>query len=207
MSAISRRALLGASAALLSPSLFAEEQRGVDVVKIMSFACAFCLQAEAHDRRIELEVKAGRGTFVWAPLPSHPEDTGDKERVYYAARDHDARMGAEVKASFYKGMQERGINLFSFAEAHAWLSQDLPQYEAALATVFTKAQSVEGEKPLTRAYKLAASASVSQVPAYILLKNGVIDSALDTSYGEAKTIPALRDAVLERINKLNSGKP
>lgn len=202
-----RRSLLTiAGAALLggAGSSLAQTRPRIDVVKVMSFSCNFCLQAEAHDKRIAQEVQGAGGKFVWAPVPSMSEDTGNKERVYYAARDLDPALGETVKRAFYKGQQDQGVPLFEYAEIYVWLQGQLPGQEQLIVNMFSRAQGEEGTGAFRRAVNLARNAQVTQLPTYIVLKNGYIEKVLDISSAPSNNLASLRDTVISTVQELNS---
>lgn len=177
--------------------------REIDVVKIMSFSCSVCLAAEAQDRSIAAAVTAKHGKFIWAPVPTQDEDTGARERTYYAARDLDPALGSYVKASIFKGSQERGLALFDFMQLYSWLQQDLPDQEKQLDALFKRAQAEESAASLRRAIRLALNAGSQGLPSYIILVNGEIKATLDPSSANAGSLSALRDLVISRVDALS----
>ena len=174
----------------------------VDVVKILSFSCSFCRDSEVHDGAIARAAAERGGRFVWAPVPTHPEDRfAAKERVYYAARDMNARLGQAVKQSLYKGTQDQGQVLFDYMPIYAWLVGDIPQHARELDTLIEKARGPESHAALQRAIRLAVNAGVDAVPAYVLLRGGRVVETIDRNHPRAPTLSALRELVIESIDK------
>lgn len=197
----------GLGAALAGVSLPSIGKAPVDVVKVLSFSCSFCKESEVHDKSIAHAVREGGGRFVWAPVPTHPDDTvGAKERVYYAARDIDQALGEAVKQSLYKGTQDQGQQLFDYLPIYTWLSGDLPAYEKQLNKVFERARSDEALRAMQRAIKLALSAGVDAVPCYLLLRAGTVTANYDRTHPQAPTLSALRELVLGAVRKAQESK-
>lgn len=198
---------LGAATLPLSVPAWAQAQpsaplvrRSVDVVKVMSFACSFCLAAEAQDTAIEAASAATGGKFVRAPIPETAVAPGNREKTYYAARDLSPLFGERVKASLYRGTQDAQVQLAAFAQLYYWLLQDMPEEEANIARAIENAQKGEAAAALERAVRLTISAGVELLPTYVLVSNGQIVASMDTSTTGAKTMSALREAVITRIN-------
>lgn len=174
----------------------------VNVVKILSFSCGFCRESEVHDATISRVVGEYGGRFVWAPIPTHPEDfSGAKERLYYAARDIDARLGDAVKNSLYKGTQDQGQVLFDYMPLYAWLTGDLPQFESKMAELFEKAKAPAALGAMQRAIRLALSAGVDAVPNYLLIRDGQVIASYDRVHPQAPTLSALRELVVEAVRR------
>ncbi len=199
---------------LASVSSFVQAQQGaaapspVDVVKIMSFSCSVCLAAEAQDKPIAAAVRAQGGRFVWAPVPTHPEDkVGARERTYYAARDLNAQLGEAVKTSLYKGSQEQNLPLFDQIQVSSWVLRDLSEHEALLPTLFEKARSQDSAQALGRAIRLAMGAGVQDLPAYLLIQDGKVVANFDPRHPQATGLTALRELVLAKVAELNKTKP
>lgn len=175
----------------------------VDVVKIMSLGCPVCRAAEGQDPVMAQTVQGVGGKFVHAPLPTGENDTGARERVYYAARDLDPALGAAVKTSLYKGMQDMSVPLTDYMQVYTWLAQDIPQYEPQFGALFQKAQEPAAGTSLSRAARLASSAGVSALPGYVVLVDGQVAALVDSESINSSSMSALREAVLERVKKLS----
>lgn len=196
-----RRYVVAVLAAAALPA-WAQVDPRVDVVKVMSFSCGVCLASEPNDRLISAAVRAaGTGRFVAAPIPSREEDTGVRERMYYSARDLDAGFGDAVKASLYKGVQDRGLELTDFLQVYSWLQQDLPAYDGQMDALLKAAQGQTSVQSVGRAVKLALSAGVQNFPTYVILVNGQVQTALDPS-SKNNNLSALRDEVIARVEAL-----
>lgn len=198
-----RRALavVAAAAAL---SAHADSSRNiVDVVKIMSFSCGFCLAAEAHDPAIENAVKTAGGKFVRAPVPVLEEDTGAREMLYYASREMGPEFANRVKVSLYKGAQDAEVSLYNFMQVYAWVTQDLSADEPKFQELFKRAQSKEGKDALARAARLASAAGVSSLPSYVIMVNGSIKAVLDNSSEAGSSMANLRNNVISKIESLS----
>jgi hypothetical protein len=177
----------------------------VDVVKIMSITCPVCRAAETHDSAIERAVVAQGGRFVYAPVPTEPENaSGAKERVYYASREFDANTAAAVKYSLYKGAQDMGIQLTDYMKTYTWLSQDVPQLEPKFNQLFEKAQGDEALNSLKRAVRLASEAGVSALPGYVIVVDGRVTALLDPQSVPGNSLLTLRDEVIARVRKLST---
>lgn len=200
---LSRREVgLGLGALAASVCLPAASKSAIDVVKVLSFSCSFCRDSEVHDIAISRMVQEHGGRFVWAPVPTHPEDfVGAKERVYYAARDMDARLGEAVKQSLYKGTQDQGQLLFDYMPLYTWLSGDLPQFDSKMTELFEKAKGAAAQGAMQRAIRLALAAGVSAVPCYLLLRDGKVVASYDRVHPQAPTLSALRELVIEAVGR------
>lgn len=176
----------------------------VDVVKVMSFSCSFCLAAEGGDKTTELAAKATGGRFVRAPVPSLPEDTGARERLYYSARDMSPDFGERVKGSLYRGAQEAQVPMFNFMQVYTWITEDLAADEPRFTELFKKAQDVSSSGSLSRAVGLAINAGVTSLPTYILLVNGQIKGVVDTSATSSSSAATWRAALSAQINQLSN---
>lgn len=192
------RLLAAVAAGAVAPATFAQSAP-VDVVKVMSFSCSFCLAAEVQDRAIEEAVRAQGGRFVRAPIPESADAPGYRERVYYAARDLEPRFGETVKASLYKGTQDAQVALESYAQLYYWLLQDIPNEEPRLARLFELAQAHPAASALQRAIALTVNAGVERLPTYVLLSAGRVTSTLDTATTGAKSMAGLREAVIAKL--------
>jgi len=200
---LSRREFgLGLGALAASACLPGHAKSPVNVVKILSFSCSFCRDSEVHDTAISRVVQEYGGRFVSAPVPTHPEDfVGAKERVYYAARDIDARLGEAVKQSLYKGTQDQGQLLFDYMPLYAWLSGDIPQFDSKMTELFEKAKASAAQGAMQRAVRLAVSAGVDAVPNYLLLRDGQVIAGYDRVHPQAPTLSALRELVIEAVRR------
>lgn len=197
-----RNLLLGGLALGLCGTSSAQPKRAavIDVVKIMSFSCSFCLAAESQDPAIAEAARATGGKFVSAPVPDAPEDPAPRERTYYAARDMNARFGEVVKQSLYRGSQDAQVSLRSFAEVYYWMERDLPAEYDRLAPLIAKAQAAPAAASLERAVRLTISSGVQLLPTYVLLADGRFLTSLDRDSAGAPSLSALREAVITRIN-------
>lgn len=211
MNKFRRAALLTLLALAAAPAVMAQASgNSVDVVKILSFSCSFCLASESHDRAITAATAATGGRYVSAPVPSLDQDTGARERLYYAARDTNAAMGERVKESLYKGAQGTEVPLYNFMQLYTWVLQDLPGDAPRVDELFKRAQGLDSEKALGRAVDLAINAGVQSLPTYILLVNGAIKLVLDRSTTSGDGLTSLRNAVIsniELLSKPNASNP
>lgn len=213
----SRRSFIAMSSAALALPAFAQGipglsgpaaavKRPVDVVKVMSFACSFCLEAESHDRLIEAAVSRTGGRFVRGPVPVEDGATGWRERTYYAARDMDPKFGELVKNSIYRGLQDSAVPLDQLTQLYYWFLQDIPNEEARFNALFERAQAASSNDAMVRAIQLTKNAGARLLPTYILLVDSVIQTALDTSSSKGSSITALREEVIARVEKLSNPK-
>lgn len=202
----SRRDFLKLTAASLAVSGFSAHAQNepVDVVKVMSFSCSFCLASEIQDRAIEAEVRKLGGRFVRAPIPERASLPGTRERVYYAARDMEPAFGEMVKTSLYRGVQDAQVTLDTYAQVYHWLTQDMPDQEAKVARVLQLAQQEAAGGALQRAVSLTISSGVERLPTYVFISQGRVVTTLDSVSAGAPSMAALREAV---IKQLNSKKP
>ncbi len=201
----SRRTLLAslAAAALLFASAGSRAQTagGVHVVTVLSFGCPVCLMSEGIDAAIASAVTSVGGRFVPAPVPTGDDTVGNRERVYYAARDLNSALAEPVKRSLYRGSQEVQVPLSDMMQVYTWLQQDMPQLEPQLGAIFQRAQSTEARDAMYRAARLAFNAGVTKLPAYLVIHNGRTVAALDPSSVAGQTFTALRDEVIARVQK------
>lgn len=175
----------------------------VDVVKIMSFSCSVCRAAELQDRVIERAVREHGGTFVWAPLPTDPNENGEKEMLYYASRDVSKEFSVTVKESLYKGIQELGLPLTTETQLFVWLQQDLTSFpEAELRDLFSRGKEPRARGAISRAAGLAQAVGADSLPTYIVLVDGRPVTSLSPSSVPGGSLSVLRDEVLNRISKL-----
>ena len=215
---IQRRALLAAaSLAALGPAFAqglgvpapvaaAPPRVAVDTVKIMSFACSFCLASETHDRIISDAVLRTGGRFVRAPIPVGDNASGWRERAYYAARDMDAEFGEVVKQSLYRGLQESEVALDNVTQLYHWFLQDIPKHEHRFNKLFEQTQAAKSEAAMIRAIQLTKNVGASQLPTYVLLVGGTVRATLDTTNSKGTSLAALRDDVIDRLEKLTNPK-
>lgn len=176
----------------------------VDVVKLMSLSCSVCLSAESQDKLIVPAVRREGGRFVWAPVPTHPDDEiGAAERTYYAARDLNELFGEAVKMSLYKGIQDQGLELFNFMQILTWLRQDLPQYDSRLEALMKNAQLPGAQRSLVRAVRLAVDSGAKALPCYLVMQSGRVLTTFDPTHPKAPTLTALREEVLAKVAELN----
>lgn len=197
-----RDLLLALLAGSVAPASFAQAplvRPVVDVVKVMSFSCSFCLTSEAQDRAIEEAAVATGGRFVRAPIPESPAAVAAREKAYYAARDLDPQFGERVKASLYKGSQDAQVPLETFAHVYYWLEQDLPNDYARMHALIERAQAPAAASALERAIRLTISAGVQTLPTYVLLTDGKLGTSVDRESAGGGSMLALRDAVISRI--------
>lgn len=197
-----RRFLLAAGVPLLGagPALASAD---VSVVKLMSFSCSVCYAAESQDTVIARALQPLRGRFVWAPIPTSADESGDKERVYYASREVSERFSERVKQSLYKAIQERGLQLPDLARTASWLMQDLSDELPVVTRLLQGMQPNTGRDALVRAFNLVDMAGAQRVPTYVVIRNGAIDSTFDPNNVPGGTLTLLRDAVINRIQTLD----
>lgn len=200
-----RRALI---AAVLSGLCFSGGVRAagvVDVVKIVSFHCGYSYSSEALDDAIASVVQENGGRYVVAPVPDFQQDPKyTKELVYYAARGINPDLGARVRTSLYKAVQENGVNISSLAEANAWLQGDLTTTDKAqLKSIVAAAQGPEAEQALLRAIRLALNAGTAALPSYLLLQNGKVIAMYDRTMQGLQSPGAIKEAITKKINELN----
>lgn len=176
----------------------------VDVVKIMSLSCKFCYSAETFDPFIESTVIQGGGRFVYAPVPSNPEDNGEKEMVYYGARDLNSRYGDIVKKSMYKAIQDIGVPLTNYSTIYTWLQKDTGLDDGTLSDIIKKGSQNSSRDALSRAVGLATSGGVSMLPTYIILKDNRIVQVIDSSSSSKNNLSSLREDVINYVKSLNS---
>lgn len=174
----------------------------VDVVKIMSFACSFCLAAESQDRLIAAAAGRTRGRFVRAPIPVGEGETGWRERTYYAARDMEPALGEAVKQSIYRGLQDADVALNDVTQLYYWFLQDIPNQEQHFDKLFELAKGKESEAALRRAVQLVQNSGAQLLPSYVLLTAGRIQTTLDTSTSKTTSLSSLREDTIARIEAL-----
>lgn len=191
-----------AGAAGVSPVFSKEREVPVDVAKVMSFTCNFCLDSESQDGAIEKAVRKRGGKFVRAPIAATAGNPGYRERVYYAARDMNPAFGEQIKMSLYRGTQEAKVTLEAYAQVYYWLLQDIPDEEAKLIELIERAQQPSAEAALTRAVNLTISSGVEKLPTYVLLSRGRVLTTMDTSTTGATSMAGLREAVLNKLRTI-----
>lgn len=175
----------------------------VNVVKLMSLSCNVCRATEAFDPVLASAVRTRGGRFVWAPLPTHPEDQqAAKELVYYAARDRGRDFSEAVKDSLYRGVQDKGLPLFDFMQVYTWFMSDIPSYLKDFDSLFKAAQAQGAREALTRAIRLANSTGTRALPHYLVLKGSEVRFSIDPTHPKAPTLTALREELLNKINSL-----
>ena len=182
----------------------------VDVVKIMSFSCSFCLQAESFDAAIETAARATGGRFVRAPIPTVEGDQGASEQLYYASRSMSPEFAERVKSSMYKAFQSSEVQLLDFMQVYTWITQDLQADEPKFNELFKKAQDKEAKNALVRAVRLSMNNGVQYTPTYLLLVSNNVKAVLDTSSAGAAGMAGLRNTVInqiELISKQNATTP
>lgn len=172
-----------------------------DVVKVMSFSCPICREAESQDPLIAKAVQAQGGKFEWAPVPTDKNDVeGAPEKVYYASRAFGPVFSAEVKASIYKAVQDLSVPMYNFPQVYAWLSQDLPAQDYPTLQKLEKATSEgAGVHALSRAATLAINAGVSHTPGYVILRKGRIVRLDDPTVVRGGSLLLLRQLIVQQI--------
>ena len=208
MTALTRRRFLqlatGVPLCLAGASAFSQTNRAprkVDVVKILSFACPTCRASEAQDRYIESRLETVGGRLLWAPVPTIAGNTGERERVYYAARAEGRVIESRVRASLYKAVQDMGLSLPDLTSVYTWLQSDLPDLEGKLDSLFDRAASNESKNALARALRLGMTAGISSLPSYLLVANSTVLTLVDPSSATNGNILALRDSVVSAIEQ------
>lgn len=200
---MNRRALLSlAAASLLTAGAGATHasKNELIVVKALLFTCPVCRETEAFDATIEREVRAVGGRFIPAPLPT---GSAARERIYYAARDMAPQVEKALRVSLYKGTQDAGLPLADDVQVMVWLQTDLgSQLNVDWTKVIEKANEGEAHAAIGRAARLALSATVSDTPTYIFIKDGDIVETVDPPKAQGGT-GALREMVLSRIRALS----
>lgn len=194
------RALLGAALASFAVGAFAAKGP-YDVVKIMSFSCPLCREAESQDPLIAKAVVAQGGKFEWAPVPTDANDLdGAPEKVYYASRQFGARFSGEVKDSIYKAIQDLSVPMYNFPQVYSWLGQDLPAQDYPTLQKLEKATSEgQGTAALSRAARLSINAGVTHTPGYVILRDGRIVHLDDPTVVRGGSLLLLRQLVIQQI--------
>lgn len=186
----------------LSAALPAFAAKRVDVVKVMSFSCQVCAASEAIDGAVQLETTKVGGRFIPAPLPTRDEDSGYKERFYFAARNVDAGFGERVKKAIYRSVQERGISVDSEANMLSMLQQELPNDVALYDKAFLGAREKASADSVGKAYLLSQQVGATDTPTYIYLVNGEL-SGSTSAKDVGGSMTQLRQAITDMIKKLS----
>jgi protein-disulfide isomerase len=191
-------AKLALAAGLLLGSLGA--QAAVSVVKVINFSCPYCKSTESMDPPIRRAVEAAGGSMVYAAMPADANSDGSRERMYYAAREAYPELEPRIRASLYKGAQDLGYPLASALQSAEWLSTDLADLNHDWTRVARTADDGEPLRAFQRAIRLAVQAGVQALPAYVVVKDGVVLHTLDVQSGGGN-YSALRQAVLDAVSK------
>lgn len=196
-------AMLGLSA--FAGAATAESAR-IDVVKVLSFHCAFSRESEALDGAYSRLLAEHGGRLVPAPVPDVELDRDmAKELVYYAARDIRQDLGDAIKAALYEGVHDRGLQLAGFLEVNTWLQESLPErFKNSLGRVFTDAQGPSAKQAVRRAVKLAVNSGVDALPSYLLIKGGRVIATFDRGMPGLAAPSALREAVFSKITQISN---
>lgn len=191
-----RQLVRALAAGCLAFAALAAHAEPVSVVKVLSFGCPVCRASETLDSDIAAAVRRGGGKFAYAAMPLDPNNLS-RELGYYAARD----LGAEEAArnSLYKGSQDYGLTFADPVQVVVWLQDDAGIDGARLGAAIG---GDAARQALGRAVRLAAKAGVQKLPAYLLLRDGAVASAL--SADGATSLFALKKKVVDEIATYNS---
>lgn len=176
----------------------------VYVAKIINFNCPYCRASESHDVAIEKAVSETGGVMVWGPVSPMPESNA-KDRVYFSVRDVYPELEAKVRGLLYFGSQDLGQPFEDVPQVLVYLQQELGQ-EYDWARIGQYAYSTRVEASIAKAKRLAISASVDHIPAYVFIKKGEVVGLLDNSRQETARAIDLKNAVLEKLKVLSKEK-
>ncbi|MBC8737249.1 hypothetical protein F6X40_10560 [Paraburkholderia sp. UCT31] len=178
----------------------------VDVVKIVNFSCPVCRASEFQNGVIKDAVEATGGRYVVAPIPEQ-DGTGAREEVYYASRSQGVPIADAVKESLFRGAQDMGQPFSDLTQVMVWLQGDLkPELHVDWQKLTTEAGADAAKASVGKAAQMTLDAGASQLPTYLILKNGVVVTSLDPNTVNKTSMAALRAAVIDAVNKASADK-
>jgi len=167
-----RTLLIGAAAAAAASALPAQGADRFAVAKLMLFTCPVCRAAENMDAWAA-QVLRKDVPLVRAPIPPESMEVDARERYYYAVREQGPTAEQAVIAALYKGTQDRQLPLSDDAQCYAWL-QSAVSVPIDWLRLRERAAGVEARESVRRALRLAATAGATEVPTYLILRNGAL---------------------------------
>lgn len=204
-----RKFLTGLAAGVLSPMLARAQtpaaklpDNAIYVVKFISFACNFCRAAENGDSLIEQAVEKTGGKLSVAPVDTSEGQTYLKERVYFAARGLGDDVAGRMRKAMFYATQDHGLTFSNLDSISTWLSVNAADWlnDSARQTLLREAAGSTTDAALGRAVRLAKSAGVDVLPAYVILQNGEVKAVYDRQ--GYPSMNDLRDKLVRRINEL-----
>lgn len=204
VSAISSLSLLGGHSFAQKNSPRRKTAR-IDVVKVVSFGCPVSRASEHLDARIQEELRRYGGKFVFSPFPAEADakddNSGARERVYFASRAFGPFAEQKIRTSLFKGVQDMGLPLNDYMQVFTWLSRDVPELSTKYADIFRQAQEDKARESLSKTAYLAQMSGASALPGYIILVNGEVKTVIGPDDVPGGALPKVRDLVISTIHK------
>lgn len=208
-----RQFLAGLGAGLILPAMPAQAQAptapaaklpdaAIYVVKFISFACNFCRAAENGDSLVQQAVERTGGKISVAPVDTSEGQTYLKERVYFAARALGDEAAARMRKAMFYATQDHGLTFSSLDSINTWLSVNAADWlsDSDRQALLRESAASATDAALGRAIRLAKSAGVDVLPAYVVLQGGEVKAVYDRQ--GYPSMNDLRDKLVRRINEL-----
>lgn len=192
---------LGAAALFGVPSLvFASN--AVNVVKVISLDCPFCLDTESLDIVISREVEKAGGKLSYAVVPTEATNPY-REFVYYSAREAYPNRETEIRRSMFKQAQVYSNPINNAGMARVWFEQDLEPMGMTEAEIFAGMNSKEIRAAFIRAMRVTITSGAQRFPTYVVIHKNEIHSVFDVTTAKDSYLQ-LREDVVSLVRKLNT---
>lgn len=192
-----RTYLAGAAAFAASFALPASAQtNNLAVAKLMLFTCPVCRAAESLDHWAAQTLRKDV-PFVRAAIPPTDIEVDARERYYYAAREQGAAVERAVIDALYKGSQDRQLPLSDDAQCYAWL-QSTVTVPVDWFRLREAAAGAEAKASVRRALRLIGMSGATEVPTYLVLRNGEVVQTIAPS-GSLNDQRRDLDAVFDKL--------
>lgn len=195
-----RQLIMTLLAALAAPAAFAAPAISpVYVVKFISFSCNFCRSAEQGDVLVKQAVESTGGTLSVAPVDTTEDPTFIRERMYYAARSQGDAVATAMRQAMYVATQDHGLTFSSLSSLDTWLAVNGADWlqDDVRKTLVQAAAAADTEAAIGRAIRLAKSAGVDTLPAYVVIQDGNVKAVFDRQ--GYPSLHDLRDKLNRRI--------
>lgn len=200
----SRRQLLLAvgSLALASYSAPTFASNSVNVVKVISLDCPFCLETENLDIVIAKEVAKAGGKLSYAVVPTEASNPY-REFVYYSARDAYPSRETEIRRSMFKQSQVYSNPINNAGMARVWFEQEMEPLGFREAEIFAAMNTKEVRDAFIRAMRVTITSGAQRFPTYVVIYKNEIHSVFDVTSAKDSYLQ-LREDVVSLVRKLNA---
>jgi hypothetical protein len=155
------------------------------LVHFAAFSCKHCAAMERYVPQIKAEMARVGGTYSFAPISLREGTQFAPELGYFAVRETAPALAEETRKHLFNAMYDNGLPLDAPSDVVEWLALQ----DSGNAHVWQAIPAASGTSPvrsaLGRAYRLVGSANVSEVPAFVLLRDGTVIATVQRHPGEA----------------------